>query len=470
MPYINKKYFSDIITKTHALLTVEEGKLLYELAKNGPSNGVIVEIGSYKGGSTIMLALGSKVAHREKIYAVDPHKNYDMMLGWVGKEKIPQSTLGIFKRNIKDLKVTDQVIPLVGLSSEMAKGWKLPIRLLWIDGDHAYFRVKEDFLLWERYLTKGGIIALHDTKNSENMSPITKDIIRKNDGPAKVAEESVLFLKRFSNVKTVDSITIAQKNASASYLESFRENLIMHTTNFLDLADIYIGRLDLKIRKLTPKIYRVIKLLKGKKDSLMYTVEPYTMVGRARLNKLYELSSAAERDRLEGCFVECGVWNGGSAGIMAYNARGNNNREAWLFDSWEGLPKPGKHDVNCQGEILKKGACLGSLSEVEELFFKKLKLDRKRNHLIKGFFEKTFKNYRKNIKHIAILHIDCDFYEPVKLCLNEFYDKVVPGGYVVIDDYGYWKGCRKAVNEFIKKRGLNIKLNEIDAAGVYFKK
>ncbi len=74
------------------------------------------------------------------------------------------------------------------------------------------------------------------------------------------------------------------------------------------------------------------------------------------------------------------------------------------------------------------------------------------------------------IREIAILHIDADLYESVKLCLEKFYDSVQPGGYIVLDDYGDWEGCRIATDEFLKKRALDIKLTQVDYTGSYFQK
>lgn len=77
---------------------------------------------------------------------------------------------------------------------------------------------------------------------------------------------------------------------------------------------------------------------------------------------------------------------------------------------------------------------------------------------------------KKSIGRIALLHLDCDWYESVKFCLNELYDNVVQGGFIFIDDYGAWRGCKKAVDEFMKERNLKIGLIQIDYTGVYFQK
>ena len=71
---------------------------------------------------------------------------------------------------------------------------------------------------------------------------------------------------------------------------------------------------------------------------------------------------------------------------------------------------------------------------------------------------------------IAILRLDADWYESTKCALENLYDNVVSGGYIVIDDYMYWEGCRKAVDEFLAKKDFNANLHKIDYKGVYFQK
>jgi O-methyltransferase len=206
------------------------------------------------------------------------------------------------------------------------------------------------------------------------------------------------------------------------------------------------------------------------KVRLVLRVQPYTMLRYRRLSMLYDIATHLERKGIDGSFVECGVWNGGSAGLVAKVAEHNGNRHIWLFDSWEGLPEPTSSDVTCGGQCGEKGMALGSEGKVNELMLRKLKLSRNRVHLVKGWFQNTLKPHKRDIGEIALLHLDCDFYESVKLCLEELYDKVRVGGFVVIDDYGYWRGCKKAVDEFIENRGSGTKLNNIDYSAVYFRR
>ena len=209
---------------------------------------------------------------------------------------------------------------------------------------------------------------------------------------------------------------------------------------------------------------------KIRKLNLIRVVKPYTGLTYARLSKLYELSCQLEQDNVTGAFVECGVLNGGSAGVMAKVAEYKTRRHTWLFDSWEGMPEPLDIDVNIKGECGQKGADKGSLSKCRQLLLEKLQLEPSRVHLVKGWFQHTIPPNLDDIGDIALLHVDCDWYESVTFCLDQLYDDVTSGGYIVFDDYFHWEGCKKAVREFIDRRKLDIRLTKIDDDGVYFQK
>jgi hypothetical protein len=91
-----------------------------------------------------------------------------------------------------------------------------------------------------------------------------------------------------------------------------------------------------------------------------------------------------------------------------------------------------------------------------------------RVRIVPGLFQETFR--ATHIAQIALLNIDADWYESVKLCLETFYDAVAPGGIVSVDDYGLWPGCRQAVDEFIQNRQLAIRMERVDETAGWFQK
>lgn len=88
----------------------------------------------------------------------------------------------------------------------------------------------------------------------------------------------------------------------------------------------------------------------------------------------------------------------------------------------------------------------------------------------KGWFQNTVPADKQNIKSIAILRLDGDWYDSTKVCIENLYDKVVPGGFVIFDDYGLYEGCKKAVDEFFESRKESHFLNYTTRACRYFRK
>lgn len=206
------------------------------------------------------------------------------------------------------------------------------------------------------------------------------------------------------------------------------------------------------------------------KIRLIFKVKPYSLVNNQGLSRLYDLAALVEMGKIGGDFVECGVCKGGSAGIISKVILKDRGRRAWLFDSWEGLPEAKTIDVTSTGTAGEKGMYSASENSVKELLFERLRLNPERVHLSKGWFSKTIPSHKNKIEKISLLHLDSDLYESTKFCLEELYSLVVKGGFVVIDDYGSWLGCKKAVDEFIAGRNEKIELIELGYSGVYFRK
>lgn len=192
------------------------------------------------------------------------------------------------------------------------------------------------------------------------------------------------------------------------------------------------------------------------------TVRPYTMSGEARLRALYNAIEHVTEKKIPGGVAECGTARGGSAALMGLAMkRFNDRRPLWVFDTFEGLPPPTAADPDYEIAALYTGECRGELEEVTKLFER---LDILRDaRLIKGRFEDTIP--RSDTGALAVLHIDGDWYESVKVCLDYLYDRVSPGGVIQIDDYGHWEGARKAVDEFLTARRISAPLRYLDYTG-----
>jgi O-methyltransferase len=138
----------------------------------------------------------------------------------------------------------------------------------------------------------------------------------------------------------------------------------------------------------------------------------------------------------------------------------------WNISLW----RIGIHGICCKPTIEdgraantrgKKGDLLATLNESLESF-DIVGVDRTQVTLIKGLFQNTLASSIDLVKPIAVLRLDGDWYESTKVCLETLYAHVIIGGRIIIDDYGHWEGCRKAVDEFLSANALKPKLISTD--------
>jgi hypothetical protein len=143
-------------------LSLDGALLLYELARL-VSSGCIVEVGSYRGRSTVALARGSAAGSNAAVYAVEPHEEFVGVLGGVFG---PEDRAAFFQTMLRT--GAYRQVRLVNLSSEvLSGGWMVPVALLWLDGDHAYQSVRRDFDAWAPHLTAGCDLVLDDAADPE---------------------------------------------------------------------------------------------------------------------------------------------------------------------------------------------------------------------------------------------------------------------------------------------------------------
>jgi hypothetical protein len=208
-----------------------------------------------------------------------------------------------------------------------------------------------------------------------------------------------------------------------------------------------------------------------REKKLTKVVQPYTLLSPERAQNLYRLARRIERERVPGDVIECGVCNGGSAALLASSAtRSRLKRTVWLLDSFQGMPDITPEDgVAFGGRTAEShvGQEVGDIDRVKEVL-RQVGADMNRVRILPGWFRDTFASVTAT--QIAILNIDADWYQSVKLCLDTFYDRVVAGGFVSFDDYGHWPGCRKAVDEFFEKRKLLYELVQVDYTAHWFRK
>ncbi len=204
---------------------------------------------------------------------------------------------------------------------------------------------------------------------------------------------------------------------------------------------------------------------------------PFTMTSTERMYSLYKAVNYILENNIPGDFVECGVWKGGSALLIAKMLADKNvtDRKVILYDTYEGMSEPTENDKDIAGEaattLLQKNSieiqdsiwCYSSFEEVKQNLSVSGLME-ENIIMIKGKVEDTIP-MQLPTKLISLLRLDTDWYESTKHELNHLYPLLNHNGVLIIDDYGHWEGCRKAVDEYISANKLSILFNRIDNTG-----
>jgi O-methyltransferase len=229
-------------------------------------------------------------------------------------------------------------------------------------------------------------------------------------------------------------------------------------------------------RRCFSKVLRdhAIQDLTDAEKSIVSTALPFTMTSVERLVSLVNAVNYLIKNDIPGDIAECGVWRGGSmmATALALIAAGDTNRTLYLYDTFEGMAEPSKKDTDFAGkpassllQSYRKGTgiwCFATLEEVQKNMYStgyppdKIKF-------IKGKVEDTLRAVRP--EKLSLLRLDTDWYESTKLELEILYPILHKSGILVIDDYGYWKGARQAVDEYFDARNIRVFLHRIDNTG-----
>ncbi|HEY9622201.1 MAG TPA: TylF/MycF/NovP-related O-methyltransferase [Crinalium sp.] len=204
-------------------------------------------------------------------------------------------------------------------------------------------------------------------------------------------------------------------------------------------------------------------------------IAPYTLLSQERLFSLYSLAKQICLDDIPGNFVECGAYKGGSTALLAavvqrYSLR---TRLVYSFDTFEGMPDPTDADrfqgIPANETPWGAGTLKAPLTENLQVICQTLRV----SELVRpvpGLFAQTLPKTKDAIGDIAFLHADGDWYESTVDIFTNLYDRVVPEGFIQIDDYGHWEGCRKAIHEFERQQHESFALRVIDMTGVWFRK
>ncbi len=206
--------------------------------------------------------------------------------------------------------------------------------------------------------------------------------------------------------------------------------------------------------------------------SIIRTVEPYTLTSGERVAALCTSVDYIVDHDIPGAFVECGLWRGGSlmAILLRLRQRGISDRDVVGFDTFAGQTEPTREDVDFEGRA--QGSSVNTLQTeiVNTLFESEVSRDEvfallastgyapERIHLVAGPVEDTLPAYAPET--ISLLRLDTDYYVSTRHELEHLYPRISIGGVLIIDDYGHFKGARKAVDEYLE--GHRILLQRVD--------
>ena len=222
-------------------LAPREIRFLALLAAFPTAKGEILEIGSFKGKSTVILAKSAALSDRAKVHAVDPMT--------APSETDPdlrgeQSSFADFQRNINERGAADKIEFHQTFSYELAKNWEKPLRLLWIDGDHTYRGTKLDFDNFAPYLADKAIVAIHD-------------VLHEFDGGIRVFMEDILLSPNFGACGLCGSIAWAQFHSEESKGLQFRDEKLNLYKKLSRLIPFVVFRKELK--GLEKKKYKLLR-------------------------------------------------------------------------------------------------------------------------------------------------------------------------------------------------------------------
>ncbi|MFL5739004.1 MAG: TylF/MycF/NovP-related O-methyltransferase [Flavisolibacter sp.] len=210
--------------------------------------------------------------------------------------------------------------------------------------------------------------------------------------------------------------------------------------------------------------------------SIIQKSEPFTMTSPERMFGLIEAVKYIQNNNIEGDIVECGVWKGGSMLAIAETLTrlNENNRKLFLYDTFEGMPPPSEADVSHMNQKAEDLLKTNEDKETNTVWAYSTLDTVKQTMMLSGYPEQKIQYVRGKVEEtipevipqkIALLRLDTDWYESTRHELIHLFPLLARGGVLIIDDYGYWKGARKAVDEYIASNHIRILLNRMDDTG-----
>lgn len=437
-PYLRRpiphRWYVDQREPRIGFLNRDEAHILYNTALRFRDRPAL-EIGCWLGWSTCHLALGGV-----RLDVVDP----------ILSQPVPHANVTDSLREAGVL-VSVRLVPGSSPAQvhELAAAGRAPWSLFFIDGDHSGSQPVQDAMTCERYAADGALILLHDLTSPDVAAAL--DYLRTSGWQTMVYQ-------------TMQIMGVAWRGA-VEPIEHFPDPAVLWPQlEHLQQHPVSGWNLNGNAQELAEEFLQ-----------LLAVIRPFTLLSDRRLAALYTLARHICAGELPGHFVECGTWRGGAAAMLAYVLKHHSRlpRRLFCFDTFEGMPEPTEVDRSHGIPANQTGFGAGTLpAPLDENL---LEVCRRLDVTdlvtpVQGLFADTLPRTRSEIGPIALLHADADWYASTRDIFDHLFDSVAKGGFVQIDDYGHWEGCRKAVHDFEQQRGLSFSLHPIDDTGVWFRK
>ncbi len=196
---------------------------------------------------------------------------------------------------------------------------------------------------------------------------------------------------------------------------------------------------------------------------------PVTMLSPERLRNIRDVITEVIWDGTEGDFIETGVWRGGACIYAKACLKDDNECKVFVADSFQGLPPPDpRYPADAGDRHHEKTELAISMEEVRENFRRFNLLD-ERVVFLKGWFDQSLPLLAPD-QHFAVIRLDGDMYQSTMDAFVHLYDKLSPGGFCIVDDFGAVAACQKAVNDFRAERGITEQMFNIDGTGIFWQK
>jgi O-methyltransferase len=197
-----------------------------------------------------------------------------------------------------------------------------------------------------------------------------------------------------------------------------------------------------------------------------WPLQGLTMVGLGRLDDLQRCVETVVADGVAGDLIEAGSWRGGASMLMRATLDTlGDDRTVYVADSFQGFPELDDGDEH--GARLSAFEFLSVPEDEVRESFARLGLERG-VELVPGFFEETLARFAG--RRWAIVRLDADSYDATRFALDCLYPGLAVGGYLVVDDYGSFDGCRQAVDEFRAAHGISEPIEAIDHTGARWRR